>query len=82
MVFISVSFLIIRNPLFKAGVNFFVLGVISTETLLFVQDTMFYFDKYMFSRYFLNLLIVSAILVLGIFLLLLQLSFKSLHRKT
>lgn len=80
--FLDLSLFIRRKSLVQTGIYLFIIGVTSTEIILFFQGVLFYFGKGMFSNYFLILFIASVILVLGIFFLFLQLCLKPTRRKT
>lgn len=68
-----------KNNLVTWGINFFLLGFLGTEFLLFVQGGMYYFQMNEISNYNLLLLSFSVFLLVGISLLfmrILDLAFK------
>lgn len=70
--FILLFFLEFQNfygdsGLLQIGIYLFILGVFSTEVILFVQGLFFYLDMNMLPNYHLILFVASIVLVLGIF---------------
>lgn len=62
-----------QNSLLKSGIYLFIAGVFLTELLLFVQGLLIYLGKGVFTQYYLLLFLASVLLVVGIFIIGLQL---------
>lgn len=60
------------NSLSKLGVYLFLLGIISTESILFTQGALWYLQLGMLPNYFIFLFIASILLPLGILILFLS----------
>ncbi|MHC0445537.1 hypothetical protein ACWA1F_09000 [Flavobacterium sp. 3-218] len=69
----------------KIGVKIFILGYVLTEVLLFLQGWFFFFGAGSIPGYFLNILIFSILLVLGLALIMvsiIKLKFDNLKKAT
>ncbi|TYC10665.1 hypothetical protein ES677_11385 [Bizionia gelidisalsuginis] len=75
--FLFQSKIISINVLSKLGVSLFLLGIISTELILFSQGALWYLEQGMLPHYFSILFIASILLPLGILILLI--SYKTQH---
>jgi len=65
-----------KQTLNKLGVILFISGVVLSETMLFLQGGMFYFDLGVISNFNLVLFLVSALMPLGLFTVFVQLRNK------
>lgn len=64
-----------RRLMLRFGIYIFIIGVVLTEILLFIQGLLFYLGGNMFANYHLLLFLASVLLVLGIALIGAQLYF-------
>ena len=61
-----------QSYLLRLGINFFVLGYIATEILLFLQGSFFYFNRGKLPGYYESIFAASCLIVSGLILIVLS----------